>query len=54
MNFDIRSKEFWDQEDLHKEMVRVFDVCHGCRVCYQLCPSFVKLFEVTDTVEKAS
>jgi Fe-S oxidoreductase len=50
MNFDIRSKEFWDQEDLHKEMVRVFDVCHGCRVCYQLCPSFVKLFEITDDV----
>jgi len=50
MNFDIKSKEFWDQEDLHKEMVRVFDVCHGCRVCYTLCPSFVKLFEVTDDV----
>lgn len=50
MNFDIRSKEFWDPEDLHKEMVRVFDVCHECRVCYTLCPSFVKLFEVTDDV----
>jgi Fe-S oxidoreductase len=50
MNFDIKSKEFWDPEDLHKEMVRVFDVCHGCRVCFQLCPSFVKLFEVTDDV----
>jgi Fe-S oxidoreductase len=50
MNFDITSKEFWDAEDLHKEMVRGFDVCHTCRVCYQLCPSFVKLFEVTDDV----
>jgi Fe-S oxidoreductase len=50
MNFDIQSREFWEPQDLHKEMVRVFDVCHGCRVCYTLCPSFVKLFEVTDDV----
>jgi Fe-S oxidoreductase len=48
MNFDIKSAEFWDPEAMRKEMVRVFDVCHGCRVCYTLCPSFVKLFEVTD------
>ncbi len=50
MNFDLQSTEFWNPENLHKEMVRVFDVCHGCRVCYTLCPSFVKLFEVTDDV----
>ncbi len=48
MNFDLQSKEFWDPEAIRKEMIRVFDVCHGCRVCYTLCPSFVKLFEVTD------
>jgi glycerol-3-phosphate dehydrogenase subunit C len=48
MNFDLQSTEFWDPEATKKEMVRVFDVCHGCRVCYTLCPSFVKLFEVTD------
>jgi Fe-S oxidoreductase len=50
VNFDLRSTEFWDPQDMHKEMVRVLDVCHGCRVCYTLCPSFVKLFEVTDDV----
>src|SRR5579885_1512519 len=48
MNFDLQSSDFWDPESLHKEMVRVFEVCHACRVCYTLCPSFVKLFEVTD------
>jgi len=50
MNFDLQSTEFWDPAALQKEMTRVFNVCHGCRVCYQLCPSFVKLFEVTDDV----
>ena len=48
MNFDLKSAEFWDPEATRKEMIRVFNVCHGCRVCYTLCPSFVKLFEVTD------
>jgi len=50
MNFDLQSAEFWDPEALKKEMTRVYDVCHTCRVCYQLCPSFIKLFEVTDDV----
>ena len=50
MNFDLQSGEFWDPEAMKKEITRVFDVCHGCRVCYTLCPSFVKLFEVTDDV----
>ena len=50
MNFDLQSTEFWDPQAMKKEITRVFNVCHGCRVCYQLCPSFVKLFEVTDDV----
>lgn len=50
MQFDIRSAEFWDEAAMHQEMVRVFDVCHSCRVCYTLCPSFVKFFEVTDDI----
>ncbi|MSO20339.1 MAG: anaerobic glycerol-3-phosphate dehydrogenase subunit C [Acidobacteria bacterium] len=48
MNFDIRSKEFWDPEVTRKELLRVFDVCHGCRVCDTYCPSFVHLFQYTD------
>ena len=26
-----KGPEFWDSEALHKEMERVFDICHGCR-----------------------
>ena len=29
-------------------MRRVFDVCHGCRRCFNLCDSFPKLFDLID------
>jgi glycerol-3-phosphate dehydrogenase subunit C len=29
-------------------MDRVFDLCHGCRLCFNLCPSFPTLFEAVD------
>ena len=48
MNFDLKSSEFWDAEATRKEVLRVFDVCHGCRVCETYCPSFVDLFQFTD------
>lgn len=29
-------------------MRRVFDVCHGCRRCFNLCQSFPTLFDMID------
>jgi len=48
MNFDVKSTEFWDPQVTRKEVLRVFDVCHGCRVCDTFCPSFVHLFQFVD------
>ena len=48
MNFDLKSAEFWDPQATRKEVLRVFDVCHGCRVCQTICPSFVNLFQFVD------
>ena len=48
MNFDLQSTEFWDPQATRKEVLRVFDVCHGCRICQTLCPSFVDLFQLID------
>jgi hypothetical protein len=31
-----------------QEMRRVFDVCHGCRRCFNLCQSFPTLFDMID------
>ncbi len=35
---------YWDRAALREETTRVFDICHGCRRCAQLCPSFGSLF----------
>ena len=40
--------DFLDQKKLDDEMRRVFEVCHGCRRCFNLCDSFPKLFEMID------
>ncbi len=40
--------EYFDRDDLREEMDRVFDLCHGCRLCFNLCPSFPSLFGFID------
>lgn len=40
--------DFLDQKKLDDEMRRVFDICHGCRRCFNLCDSFPTLFEAID------
>ena len=39
---------FLDQDLLEQEMERQFDVCHGCRRCFNLCDAFPKLFDLID------
>src|SRR4029077_14769354 len=39
---------FRDPAALAVETSRVYDICAGCRRCYNLCPSFTSLLDVTD------
>jgi glycerol-3-phosphate dehydrogenase subunit C len=39
---------YWDAEDLTGELRRVFEVCHGCRMCVGYCGSFPDLFARVD------
>ena len=39
---------FWDEDDLNKELERVYDICHGCRRCVSLCNAFPTLFDLVD------
>ncbi|MCS6786069.1 MAG: heterodisulfide reductase-related iron-sulfur binding cluster [Thiobacillaceae bacterium] len=43
-----RDPKFYDEADLLREMERVFDICHGCRRCVNLCQSFPTLFDLVD------
>ncbi|MBX3663611.1 MAG: Fe-S oxidoreductase [Burkholderiales bacterium] len=45
---DWKSADFYDEDKLNKELERVFDICHGCRRCVNLCTSFPKLFDLVD------
>ena len=43
--------DFYDMDKILAEMDRVFDICHGCRRCFNLCDSFPILFDLIDESE---
>lgn len=51
VSLDIKSPVFWDAEDLDQETRRQFDVCHSCRLCFNLCEYYPKMFEYIDDTE---
>ncbi len=40
--------QFYDPVSLDKELERVFEICHGCRRCFNLCNAFPTLFDLID------
>jgi len=46
--YDHDDKRFWDKDVLDAELKRVFEICNGCRLCFNLCPSFPFMFEAID------
>ena len=45
---DWQSADFHDRDAVDAELARVFDVCHGCRRCVNLCEAFPTLFDLID------
>ena len=45
---DWNNPDFTDEKKLDDELRRVFDICHGCRRCFNLCESFPNLFDMID------
>jgi glycerol-3-phosphate dehydrogenase subunit C len=45
---DWKNPDFYKEAELFSEMDRVFDICHGCRRCVNLCTSFPTLFDLID------
>lgn len=46
--YDINSSAYWEPKSLQQEFYRIFDICVGCRLCWNLCPSFPALFNTID------
>jgi glycerol-3-phosphate dehydrogenase subunit C len=44
----VNDPRFWDEGDLRREVDRIFDICHSCRLCFKFCGSFPALFESID------
>jgi glycerol-3-phosphate dehydrogenase subunit C len=40
--------KYWERAGLAKELERVYDICQGCRLCFNLCPSLPALFDAID------
>ncbi|HWE54708.1 MAG TPA: heterodisulfide reductase-related iron-sulfur binding cluster [Acidimicrobiales bacterium] len=48
VTYDPEHPAYYDEKDLRQELERVYDLCHGCRLCVSLCPSFPTLFNIID------
>lgn len=46
-----RDPVYWDRAALVAEEKRVFEICNGCRLCFNLCPSFPALFDAVDALD---
>jgi len=43
-----RDEAYYDLAKVEAEMERMFDVCHTCRRCFNLCDAFPRLFDMID------
>ncbi len=48
LTYDPSDPKYWDEAALKGEVERVFEVCHGCRMCFKYCDSFPNLFAMVD------
>ena len=48
LSYDPSDAVYWDGPGLDSEITRVFEVCHGCRMCFKYCSSFQDLFKFVD------
>ena len=44
-----KSPHYYDEGRLFKELERVYEICHGCRRCVNLCTAFPTLFDLVDS-----
>jgi glycerol-3-phosphate dehydrogenase subunit C len=52
LDWSYQDPDYWDRDKLERELRRVGEICHQCRRCLPLCPSFPKLFELVDATDR--
>ena len=51
ITYDPKHPLYLDEADVREELTRVYDLCHGCRLCFKFCSSFPTLFSYVDQHE---
>ena len=46
--YDPHDPAYLDEADVRQELTRVYDLCHGCRLCFKFCTAFPTLFDYID------
>jgi Fe-S oxidoreductase len=48
ITYDPHHPKYLDEADVRDELTRVYDLCHGCRLCFKFCSAFPTLFSYID------
>jgi Fe-S oxidoreductase len=48
LSYNPSQPVYWDPAALQGEVTRVFEICHGCRMCFKYCDVFPNLFSLLD------
>jgi len=48
LSYNPNQEIYWDEAALRKEIDRVFEICHSCRMCFKYCDAFPTLFDFID------
>jgi glycerol-3-phosphate dehydrogenase subunit C len=48
LSYDPAEDKYWLRDGLEKEIQRIFEICHGCRLCFKFCDTFPRLFSLLD------
>lgn len=48
LSYDPAEERYWHEQSLNAEVERIFEICHGCRLCFKYCDTFPDLFSLID------
>ena len=48
LSYDPAESKYWEKKGLAAELERIFEICHGCRLCFKFCDTFPAIFSLID------